>query len=622
MPFSWILGSASRTASAPRTSTAVATARSGPIRSVTDASSSATSADSRRSDADSSANPKSISHGRPSGSRTTFASFRLRWAMRWRRSSATCPQIERTTSSVSASASTRSSESPSIRSNESRLASESTSATVRSAGVRTPSDARLQGHERLVFDLAPRGLEGSLVADVAQAQEPVRAEQEVGAPLLLAEHLDEERRPVGPHREVRDRPPRVDVGPPELAERRTAARHGVGDLGPARPPVGRPQREQQGRAGRHPDADRDQGVAEEVRRRDDPEHGERDDREDDRPAPRPAAPRLRRRRRRRRPRQIDGIREPGPHDPRGPLQHVPDQRGRAPVSTYWSTSHMSPAPSAAARTTIPRRRNLRRMRSNRATTTGVTRARTPTRPIRNRSRPSGSWSNRRATSRSSDVSTSSASVANSSPITVRTNATRSRRRSTGDRRVCASCGSSMRTGPSVGARSAGPARVLIWPPHRPTPGTPRRRRRASDPPAAGAARPSPGRRTSARSSPRGLRERRARNEREVVRHAPAREPVEALAPRSAGAAIAEARTRRPGLVRLRPAPGRPRPCRTSGQRHGDRPDPGPVGVEPELRAPGVDVLAAEGPPGRELRDARDERGGWERTAPIRINTSP
>ena len=52
--------------------------------------------------------------------------------------------------------------------------------------------ARVEGDEGLVLDHALQRGEGAAVADVLDAQEAVEAEHQIGAALVLAEHLDEE----------------------------------------------------------------------------------------------------------------------------------------------------------------------------------------------------------------------------------------------------------------------------------------------------------------------------------------------------------------------------------------------------------------------------------------------
>ena len=112
----WMRGAALATAALPMTAIAASTARVTPTLRAVDDSSSATSVSSISSVAAISAKPKSMSQGRWSGASSTFARRRSRWAMRRLRISPTPRQMFCSTSSVMASSSTRSSESPATRS--------------------------------------------------------------------------------------------------------------------------------------------------------------------------------------------------------------------------------------------------------------------------------------------------------------------------------------------------------------------------------------------------------------------------------------------------------------------------------------------------------------------------
>jgi hypothetical protein len=57
---------------------------------------------------------------------------------------------------------------------------------------------RRQCHQRLVLDAAPERREGALVAEVAAVDVAIEAEQQVGAALVLAERLHEQRPPAAP----------------------------------------------------------------------------------------------------------------------------------------------------------------------------------------------------------------------------------------------------------------------------------------------------------------------------------------------------------------------------------------------------------------------------------------
>jgi hypothetical protein len=98
------------------TATAASTARVTPTLRAVDDSSSATSVSSIWSVAAISAKPKSIIQGRPSGASITLARRRSRWAILCVRIVSTPCQMLRRTSSVIASSSTRSRESPAVRS--------------------------------------------------------------------------------------------------------------------------------------------------------------------------------------------------------------------------------------------------------------------------------------------------------------------------------------------------------------------------------------------------------------------------------------------------------------------------------------------------------------------------
>ena len=102
----------------------------------------------------------------------------------------------------------------------------------------------VQRDERLVLDHALQRREGAAVAHVLEAQEAVDAEHQVGAALVAAQHLDEERAPVLGLAEVGGGAAGVDAGAREPGQRDTGAGHGLHDGGAAGSLVGRSESEQ------------------------------------------------------------------------------------------------------------------------------------------------------------------------------------------------------------------------------------------------------------------------------------------------------------------------------------------------------------------------------------------
>ena len=76
-------------------------------------------------------------------------------------------------------------------------------ATATRRGVRAPASAGHQRHQRLVLDGPAQRRERPLVVQVREAGPAVEAEQEVGAALVLAQGLDEQRGAVRPGGRVR-----------------------------------------------------------------------------------------------------------------------------------------------------------------------------------------------------------------------------------------------------------------------------------------------------------------------------------------------------------------------------------------------------------------------------------
>ena len=89
--------------------------------------------------------------------------------------------------------------------------------------------ARVEGDERLVLDHALERREGAAVAHVLDAQEAVEAEHQVGAALVLAQHLDEEPPPVLGLAEVGGGAARVDAGAGEPSQGHPGPGHGLDD---------------------------------------------------------------------------------------------------------------------------------------------------------------------------------------------------------------------------------------------------------------------------------------------------------------------------------------------------------------------------------------------------------
>ena len=159
-----------------------------------EATSSATSVASSRSEAAISLKPKSISHTSPSSSRKMLASRRSRWAMRCCRSCADQPP-DRGEHVVGDLGRVEPIERPALD----RVVGEDVA--VRARRWRTPAGAACarrgrggEGDERLVLDGAAQRGERPLVAEVVGLEPPVEAEQQVGAALVVAERLDEQLR--------------------------------------------------------------------------------------------------------------------------------------------------------------------------------------------------------------------------------------------------------------------------------------------------------------------------------------------------------------------------------------------------------------------------------------------
>ena len=200
------------------------------------------------SDAASSLNPKSIIHTSPSAATNTFASRRSRCASRRRRSTRICSQMATSNSSVTASASTRSSDLPSIASYDSTNADGSADASATNARRAHAEVACREREQRFVFDRAAQRRVATLVAEVARQDLAVHPEEEVGAAFVATQCLHEQRAPVDGAGEVWSRAACVETRLLDARERFTDCRHAVCDAGRARPARGCAQQHEHERA--------------------------------------------------------------------------------------------------------------------------------------------------------------------------------------------------------------------------------------------------------------------------------------------------------------------------------------------------------------------------------------
>ena len=146
-----------------------------------------------------------------------------------------------------------------------------------------------EGQERFVLDGSAQRREGPLVAEVVALDPTVDPEQQVGAALVLAEHLDEELVPALGGGEVRRRAASVDAGGMDLGQWKADAGHAGGDGVGGRPSGGCAEGDERGGTGEPADHDCLQRI-ERGRRRQcahdhQPDHGDPSD-----TPPRPVQP--------------------------------------------------------------------------------------------------------------------------------------------------------------------------------------------------------------------------------------------------------------------------------------------------------------------------------------------
>ena len=205
-------GTAAATPSGPITAAAAATARSAPMMAAREASSSATSSAIWRGVAPSSEKLKSTTQGRPVPSATMLAGRSERCAIRARCSLSTCSHSLRSIVSLRRCTGIRSRELPSNAVHRQQRRPIGGLDHLADGGHRHPGPLRHDRGERLVLDRLDERGGGPGIADVAQPDEPVRAVQQVGVPLIGAEDLDKQRLPVLGGRDERPRALRLDPG--------------------------------------------------------------------------------------------------------------------------------------------------------------------------------------------------------------------------------------------------------------------------------------------------------------------------------------------------------------------------------------------------------------------------
>jgi hypothetical protein len=158
-------------------------------------------------------------------------------------------------------------------------------------GHRHPGPLRHDGGERLVLDgLDERG-GGPGVADLAQPDEPVRAVQQVGVPLIGAEDLDEQRLPVRGGRDERPRALRLDPSRLDAGHRQARRAQRRRDPLGADAPVGHSEQDQHAGPGRYPGGERNNRFHRRGCPGDQPHHGGKPQRDPGSAPPRAAEPR-------------------------------------------------------------------------------------------------------------------------------------------------------------------------------------------------------------------------------------------------------------------------------------------------------------------------------------------
>jgi hypothetical protein len=119
---------------------------------------------------------------------------------------------------------------------------------------------RQRRHQRLLLDRLPQRRRDRLVAQAAEAQPAVEAEQQVAAALLAAEDLDEDAAAVGRGPEERPRPAGIHRGRMDLGDVDARPAQGGDDLVGVQRPHRPPQRQQHRRRGDEPAGDGGQEI--------------------------------------------------------------------------------------------------------------------------------------------------------------------------------------------------------------------------------------------------------------------------------------------------------------------------------------------------------------------------
>ena len=123
-------------------------------------------------------------------------------------------------------------------------------------GHRHPGPLRHDRRERLMLDRLDERGGGPGIADLPQPDEPVGAVQQVGVPLIRAEDLDEQRRPVRGGRDERPRALRLDPSRLDTGHRQARRAQRRRDPFGADPPVRHPEQDEHTSPGRYPGGER------------------------------------------------------------------------------------------------------------------------------------------------------------------------------------------------------------------------------------------------------------------------------------------------------------------------------------------------------------------------------